>query len=189
MDELQKARRNLLIVAGIIIMYVIAGGSLEAVNTPAVSIKLKSPEYIIIFVWAILIYEIIRFKTLMPKDEKAREFIIKSSRFIPTPQINSTINNQIKRAEKNSIASLNFVRKLFRRKLEIQYYSDGILTQLTIKISWFTCFIPETINDFKTDLTDYIEYLFPLQVAALAFILHFQSLVNEIAPLLISDLL
>ncbi|WMR30993.1 hypothetical protein [Metapseudomonas otitidis] len=194
MDEIQKGRRNLLIVAGVLIVYQLAGGSLVAINSPAVSIKLDHPEYIIFFVWLMLLYEAIRFKILIDENnETGQAFRTRESEVILNKRIRTRAFHAAHDIEKspNRGTTLSGIlniqiqekavieRKLFKRKLLAFYSSSGILKSIDLPVNWLDTFTMELRADFiDTSVSDYLEFRLPIHCAWLAVFLQLVSIFN-----------
>jgi hypothetical protein len=172
-EELEKPRRNLLIISCALIFAQVAGIEITAINVPALSINIQRPEYLLPFVWLMLAYTAWRF--WLTAQAVRTPFSDRSNAYVNLgPHVLRAMHEQGVAAKSEWLNDNNpmIERALLARIVTIHLPSQDLYGQVTntprvFRIGYFRHFFPELVGDLKSIIRDkqFVEYDLPLLVA------------------------
>jgi hypothetical protein len=169
--DLDKPRRNILIVSSVLILAELSGAKVgPAVTTSGVTVTLSNPEIVLPFIWLILLYSVWRF-WIMVRTTVGPPFAYKSNRFINrTKIVRSVIAMSGNNLEENRFLQDHplVVRHFFRREIQFRVHEPvaGTVEEVSLKLKYHRIFFNEIVGDIRYMLTDsyFVENTLPILV-------------------------
>jgi hypothetical protein len=168
--DIEKPRRNLLVVSCVLIFIELAGIKIAAINVPGLTVSVQRPELLIPFVWTIFAYSLWRFWLLArphyaPFHKRANKFVNRCR------HIKEAITAQGFEFSDNWFNDHHpeLVRNMYRR--EARFYtqdsSGQVNVEKVVKLSYLKMLFPELLGDIRCLPQDraFVEYSLPLFVA------------------------